>query len=110
MMKAIILLLYCVYLASGQIDCDTANETLRMNETCYGAYLSFAVSAAGFSIDSENVINLVCNEGSCQSNIMNFNEACEVGLFIDYRGTGCSSLYARQQLYVVTVVCFCLYQ
>ena len=73
------LLAICGCLVNGQIECDTANTTLRMDTGCSNEYSTFLISAAGIAI-GQSAIDRVCRNDSCLSKIIDFNEACsEVG-------------------------------
>jgi len=57
-------------------QCIAANDTLRNDAVCYGAYQAFLGGVGlGFSIDQSS-FDQVCMEGTCRSEILDYQRNC----------------------------------
>jgi len=70
-------------------QCIAANSTLQDDAACYSAYQGFL-----FGVVDQNAFDLVCKEGTCRSEILEYQTSCagieEVRTCSTYRGSYCS--------------------
>ena len=57
-------------------QCIAANDTLRNDAVCYGAYQGFLIGV-GLGVDTDqSAFDQVCMEGTCRSEILDYQSSC----------------------------------